>query len=103
MTKVQKRLADNIRFYRKQKGMTQEDLAERAGTATNYIGTIEIGKKFPSPNMIEKIAKALEIDELALFSESICNLTESDIKTIEKSLLENITKTVKNTFKTIGK
>ena len=29
MTKLQKQLAENIRFYRKKKGMTQENLAEK--------------------------------------------------------------------------
>ncbi|MBD5410926.1 MAG: helix-turn-helix transcriptional regulator [Treponema sp.] len=43
MTKLQKQLAENIRFYRKKKGMTQENLAEKAGTATNYIGRFKTG------------------------------------------------------------
>ncbi len=68
-----------MKRFRKIKGLTQEELAIKADTATNYIGTIEIGKKFPSPKMIEKIAKALEIDELELFSE----------ETSQKSLPEN--------------
>ncbi len=67
MTKVQECLAQNIKQYRKLRNMTQEQLAEKAETATNYIGTIEIGKKFPSPQMIERIADALDIDSLLLF------------------------------------
>ena len=43
MTKLQKQLAENIRFYRKKKGMTQENLAEKVGTATNYIGRFKTG------------------------------------------------------------
>lgn len=100
MTKVQKRLAENIKFYRKQKRMTQEELAEKAGTATNYIGTIEIGKKFPSPQMIVRIANALEVDELSLFSENIFNLANDKIKEIEKELIKNLTTTVQTTLGT---
>lgn len=100
MTKVQKRLAENIKFYRKQKKMTQEELAEKAGTATNYIGTIEIGKKFPSPQMIVRIANALEVDELSLFSENIFNLANDKIKEIEKELIKNLTTTVQTTLGT---
>ena len=45
MTKLQKQLAGNIRFYRKKKGMTQENLAEKVGTATNYIGRFKNSNK----------------------------------------------------------
>lgn len=100
MTKVQKQLAENMRLYRKQKDLTQEELAEKAGTATNYIGTIEIGKKFPSPKMIEKIAAALEVDELSLFSTNICNISESDMRELENKLIKNIGETVRKIFNT---
>jgi len=43
-------------------------LAERACTSTTHIGMIEIGKKFPSVQMMEKIAQALDIDTPALFA-----------------------------------
>lgn len=48
--------------------ISQEKLAERAGTSTQYIGQIEQNKKFPSPEMLERIAKALEVDSPQLFS-----------------------------------
>jgi len=35
--------------------------------ATNYLGLIENGKKFPSAEMIERIAVALGIDSTDLF------------------------------------
>lgn len=43
------------------------DLAERCDTAASYIGEIEIGRKFPSVEMIEKIAGALNIEAYRLF------------------------------------
>jgi transcriptional regulator with XRE-family HTH domain len=49
-------------------GITQAKLAERVDTSTNYIALIESKKKFPSPEMLERIAAALEIDAPALFS-----------------------------------
>jgi transcriptional regulator with XRE-family HTH domain len=48
--------------------ITQAILAERVDTSTHYIGMIESGKKFPTPEMLERIAFALEIDAPALFS-----------------------------------
>ena len=41
--------------------MTQAKLAEKCNTDTSYIGQIEIGAGFPSMELIEKIAEALQI------------------------------------------
>jgi transcriptional regulator with XRE-family HTH domain len=43
-------------------------LAEKVSTSTHYIGQIEVKNKFPSPEMLERIAAALEIDSPQLFS-----------------------------------
>ncbi|MDR0550413.1 MAG: helix-turn-helix domain-containing protein [Spirochaetaceae bacterium] len=68
MTNIKKLLGTNIRNYRLEKGWTQEKLAEAAQTATNYLGLIECGKKFPSAGMIERIASALGRDAVELFT-----------------------------------
>jgi len=49
-------------------GFSQVNLAEKVGTSTQYIGQIEQNKKFPSPEMLERIAEALEVDSPQLFS-----------------------------------
>lgn len=41
-------IGKNIRKYRLEKRLRQEDLAERAGLSTNYIGMVERGEKIPS-------------------------------------------------------
>jgi transcriptional regulator with XRE-family HTH domain len=68
MTDLRKLLAKNIKKYRKIRGFSQEILAEKAGTSTTHIGMVEIGKKFPSVNMLERIAFALGIDTPELFN-----------------------------------
>jgi transcriptional regulator with XRE-family HTH domain len=68
MTDIKKLLGSNIRNYRQNCGLTQEKLAELANTATNYLGLIEGGKKFPSADMIERIARALNRDTAELFA-----------------------------------
>jgi transcriptional regulator with XRE-family HTH domain len=42
-------------------------LAELCDSSTGYIGEIESGKRFPSVNMIERIAKALKVESYFLF------------------------------------
>ena len=61
-------MAANLKSFRKQQGLTQSKLAERAKTATRYIAMIEGGKNFPSPEMMERLAKALEKDTVDLFA-----------------------------------
>ena len=68
MTDIRKVLADNIKAYRKAKGLTQAQLAELAGSATHYIAMIEGCKNFPSPDMIERLAAVLDKDTVDLFS-----------------------------------
>ena len=51
----------NLRKYRNHRGITQAKLAELCNKDTSYIGQIEIGARFPSMELIEKIAEALQI------------------------------------------
>jgi transcriptional regulator with XRE-family HTH domain len=54
-------------------------LAELCETAPNYIGEIEIGRRFPSLKLIERISQALEIEPYRFFiEESGKNNTELD-------------------------
>jgi transcriptional regulator with XRE-family HTH domain len=48
--------------------MTQAELAEKASMSTHYIAMIETCKKYPKPDMLEQIAKSLEIEPYKLFS-----------------------------------
>ena len=67
----------NLRKYRRDRGISQAVLAELCDTSTSYIGQMEIGNRFPSIEMIEKIAKALQISPHSLFfSETDGNTTE---------------------------
>lgn len=51
----------NIRKYRQQKNMRQEDLAEKAGLSVNYIGMIERGEKCPALETFIAIVNALGV------------------------------------------
>ena len=51
----------NIKKYRQQKKLRQEDLAERAGLSTNYVGMVERGEKIPSLETFITILNVLEV------------------------------------------
>lgn len=54
-------LGQRIREARKNKGLTQEQLAEIAGIGLMYLGEIERGQKMPSLKILCKIIEALDI------------------------------------------
>jgi transcriptional regulator with XRE-family HTH domain len=68
MTDLRQLLGTNIRIYRKSCSLSQSKLAERVDTTTNYISAIEAGRRFPSLDILERIANALDIDTPELFS-----------------------------------
>ncbi|MDR1596613.1 MAG: helix-turn-helix domain-containing protein [Treponema sp.] len=57
----------NLKKFRNHRGISQMRLAELCDTATNYIGEIEIGRRFPSLKLIEKIGRVLEIEPYRFF------------------------------------
>jgi len=81
MTNLRKLLAENIKKRRKSIEISQTVLAERVGTSTHYIGQIEQCKKFPSSEMLERIAEALEMDSPELFSSQV--FTDEAIKIVQ--------------------
>ena len=68
MTSLRALLSHNMKEQRRILDITQAKLAEKVETSTHYIGQIELGNKFPTPEMLERIAAALEIDSPQLFS-----------------------------------
>ena len=54
-------IGQRIRFFRKAKRITQEELAFRIATSAAYISNIESGKKKPSLQKLTEIAENLGI------------------------------------------
>lgn len=52
-------LAENVKHYRKEAGLSQEDLAFDTGLHRTYISSIERGKRNVSIENVAKIADAL--------------------------------------------
>ena len=84
MTDIRQILAGNMKKYRKIQKLSQEKLAEKIDTAPNYIAMIEVGRKFPSANMLERIALALNVDTPELFSNSSVTFMSHNNKSIER-------------------
>lgn len=61
----------NVRRARLAKGLSQEDLAERADLHRNYVGGVERGERNISVDNMERIATALRTTIAALLEESL--------------------------------
>lgn len=64
---INKQLGYRIRYLRQQKGMSIEALSLEAEINRNYLGDLERGMRNPTIEIINKIAKALQIDLAVLF------------------------------------
>ncbi len=67
-SEIQKRLANNLRKFRKGKGLSQEDLADSAQIDRTHIGNIENCRNSPGLDILGRLADALQIDVKDLFS-----------------------------------
>ncbi len=65
------KLGERIRFLRREKNISQEQLGELSNLHTNYIGAIERGEKNITLESLVKVSKGLEVslDELFRYLE----------------------------------
>lgn len=64
-------LGENIKFYRKQKKMTQAELAEALGVFSTTISAWEVGRNKPLIDKIEMMAKIFNVTKSELLGETI--------------------------------
>jgi len=103
MIRLRTVLAFNMKEQRRILGITQTQLAEKVNTSTNYIALIETEKKFPKPEMLERIAVALGIEPPALFTVEIRPLAEAEtLAKAQKLILGDITNFISNRIKHLG-
>lgn len=61
MNKPANYIGRKLQNARQMKGLTQAEVAKRAGTNTNYYAKLERSEAVPSLKMLEKIVKALGV------------------------------------------
>lgn len=55
------RMTMRLKKLREARGLTQEQLAEKAGVSRAYLARLEIGRHDPPLSTLEKLAKALKV------------------------------------------
>jgi transcriptional regulator with XRE-family HTH domain len=81
-------LAANLKENRRKKGLTQEKLSEQADMSLQYLAMLELARKFPSGEMLERLADALDIEPHQLFS--VETAPEDALERLHRSIVADI-------------
>ena len=92
MTNIREILAKNLKENRKKCGISQAKLAEKAQVSTQYIAMIETSRQYPTPEVLERIAAALNIEAYELFS--ILPTAETIVERLQKDIINEVRKVV---------
>lgn len=90
MNNIKKKIGNNVRRLRIQKGLKQSELAELVGVEDKTISRIEVGGNYPSVDLLVRMSEALncELTEFVNFTdkvaESLSELSKDDLKTLKK-------------------
>jgi len=96
MANIREVLASNIKEYRRKYGFSQDKLAELAGISSQYLATVETCRKFPTPEMLDRIAEALNIETHELFS--FTSTPQKELEKLRQDIIGEVVKTIKQTF-----
>jgi len=94
MENIREILAHNLREYRRKNGLTQPKLAEKAGLSTHYLAMIELARKFPAADVLNRLAAALEIQPNELFSVAVS--PERALEQMQQLIMENLDRSIEN-------
>jgi len=102
-------LSKNIKSLRKQRSLSQMELAEKADISIPFLSNIERGNKWPYPDTLVKIAKALDVDVYVLFQDTKQALPENVRHTLDQfkkdvitSLHKSVSMAIDDSIETIG-
>ena len=81
-------LGNKIRYYRTQKGISQEELAGITDVSRVFIGFIERGEKKPSLETLIVISNALNVPVDELLSNELLTAAPSDFTLFNETTIE---------------
>ena len=87
MAGIREILAKNMKMNRHKLGITQAELAERANISSNFVTMIELQHKFPTPEVLDRIAAALNIETSELFTNQI---SEKVLEKLYQTIINNL-------------
>jgi transcriptional regulator with XRE-family HTH domain len=102
-------LSTNIKLLRSQRSLSQIELAEKADISIPFLSNIERQNKWPHPDTLVKLAKALDVEVYILFLDKTPSVPANVQDTLVKfkkdmsvSLHKTITTAIDCSLETIG-
>lgn len=83
-------VGERVRHYRNKAGLSQDELAEKAGLHHTYIGQVERGEKNATLESIAKIAYALQVPLEVLFENIVTGNTDNPFASEAYSLISSL-------------
>ena len=95
---IRKIFGENVKYYRKKAGLSQEQLAEKLEVSPNHLSVIETGGKFVTYKLLEKLISIFDVMPSALFyvagTATNDDSLQNTINSIVKSELEGAYKEI---------
>ncbi|MDR1239923.1 MAG: helix-turn-helix domain-containing protein [Treponema sp.] len=87
----------NLKFYRKKKNFSQEELSEKVDISVKHLSSIERGLTFVSADLLEKLAASVEIPVFWFFmNEQEVFYTDTLVNTIDRVIEKNLIKAIED-------
>ncbi|MCL2267370.1 MAG: helix-turn-helix domain-containing protein [Treponema sp.] len=96
MVSIREILANNLKEYRRKCGISQDKLAELANISSQYLATIETCRKFPTPEVLDRLAEALNIETYELFYYASAN--QKELENLRQGIVDDVLKALKQFF-----
>ena len=96
MANIREVLAKNIKEYRRKYGFSQDKLAELAGISSQYLATVETCRKFPTPEVLDRIAESLGIETQELFLSAPS--PQNELEKLRQDIIGEVVKAIKQSF-----
>jgi transcriptional regulator with XRE-family HTH domain len=85
----------NIKYYRKQMRLSQEQLSEKLDITPKHLSTIETGDVFVSVDLLERMTRTLGISASALFyTPEEKSLDDSFLTNVDRVLEEELVRAI---------
>jgi transcriptional regulator with XRE-family HTH domain len=96
MAGIREVLAKNIKEYRRKYGFSQDKLAELANISSQYLATVETCRKFPTPEVLERLAEALGIEPHELFA--FASTPQNELEKLRRDIIGEVVNAIKQSF-----
>lgn len=89
-TEIVRQFAERLREARNSQNLTQADLARRAHLPPSYVSDLEKAKKAPGIDLVDRLAKALDITARDLLPAEAPPVKPADLREQAQTLLHDL-------------